>query len=298
MVKSRLFSFVLSGLIVIAPYISGAQKLPSREEIAAVAYDAKGTVGVAIRHLESGKTTDYNGDKYFPMQSTFKFPIAMAVLHLVDAGKLTLDRKIKVSKVEMVKDTWSPLRDKYPDGVDATIDMLLSGMVSQSDNIACDILLRMIGGPKVADRYIKSLGIKSLDIVGTEADMHRDDKIQYRNRSTPFAMLQLLALLQDKSPLSAASTKYLLKKMKETTTGPKRLRGNLPKDAIVAHKTGTGNTYKNGVTSATNDVGIITLPNGKHIAIVVFIKDAAAKEAQREDVIARIAATAWKMAQQ
>jgi beta-lactamase class A len=72
----------------------------------------------------------------------------------------------------------------------------------------------------------------------------------------------------------------------------KRLKGMLPAGTPVAHKTGTGGT-RDGVTSATNDVGIITLPNGKHIAIAVFVGDSRADEETREAVIARMAKAAW-----
>lgn len=294
--KKTLYSCLWLALSLFSLCTATAQTAQLQEEIAAIAKDAKGTVGVAIQHLESGVAVDYNGSKDFPMQSTFKFPISMAVLHLVDEGKLKLDQKVRVSKAEMVKDTWSPLRDENPNGADITLDRMLSAMISQSDNIACDALLKLIGGVKIADQYIKSIGVKNLDIVGTEGDMHRDLQVQYRNRSTPLAMLQLLALLYNKSPLSAASSQYLMKKMYETTTGPKRLKGRLPEGTAVAHKTGTGNTLKNGITTATNDVGVIDLPNGQHLAIVVFVRDAAADEATREDVIARIAEAAWKRA--
>jgi beta-lactamase class A len=71
-----------------------------------------------------------------------------------------------------------------------------------------------------------------------------------------------------------------------------RLKGMLPAGTPVAHKTGTGGT-RDGVTSATNDVGIITLPNGKHIAIAAFVGDSRADEKTREAVIARAAKAAW-----
>jgi beta-lactamase class A len=60
----------------------------------------------------------------------------------------------------------------------------------------------------------------------------------------------------------------------------------------VAHKTGSSETL-NGLTRATNDAGVITLPNGRHLAITVFISDSTADTATREGVIARIAQAAW-----
>ncbi|MGI8882674.1 MAG: serine hydrolase, partial [Pyrinomonadaceae bacterium] len=99
--------------------------------------------------------------------------------------------------------------------------------------------------------------------------------------------------LHERRGLSESSQQLMLKILVETSTGPKRLKGLLPKDAIVAHKTGTSGTNKDGITAATNDIGIITLPNGKHLAIAVFVSDSPADEATREGVIAKIAKAAW-----
>jgi beta-lactamase class A len=80
--------------------------------------------------------------------------------------------------------------------------------------------------------------------------------------------------------------------MIESTPGAKRLKGLLPAGAVVAHKTGTSGAQK-GITAATNDIGIITLPNGKHLAIAVFVSDSPADEATREGVIAKVAQAVW-----
>ena len=81
--------------------------------------------------------------------------------------------------------------------------------------------------------------------------------------------------------------------MTETSTGPNRIKGMLPKDAVVAHKTGTSPTNDAGLSPATNDVGIITLPNGKHLAIAILVCNSTADEATREGIIAKIAKAAW-----
>jgi len=80
--------------------------------------------------------------------------------------------------------------------------------------------------------------------------------------------------------------------MTETPTGLRRIKGSLPAGTIVAHKTGTSGTV-NGLTAATNDVGLVTLPDGKHLAISVFVSDSTADEATREETIAKITRTIW-----
>jgi beta-lactamase class A len=97
------------------------------------------------------------------------------------------------------------------------------------------------------------------------------------------------------SSLSRESQALLLKLMTEAIPGAKRLKGELPAGTVVAHKTGTGGT-RNGITSATNDIGIITLPDGRHLAVAAFVSDSSAAEATRESVIARVAKAAWDWA--
>jgi beta-lactamase class A len=73
---------------------------------------------------------------------------------------------------------------------------------------------------------------------------------------------------------------------------PNRIKGELPAGTIVMHKSGTSDT-RNGVTYATNDIGLIMLPDGRRLAIAVFITDSTADEATRDAVIARIAKAAY-----
>ena len=92
------------------------------------------------------------------MQSVYKYPLALAILNQVDKGIFSLEQKIHIKKEDLLPDTWSPLRKKYPDGnADITLDELLNITVSQSDNNGCDILFRLIGGTEekvVWDDYI------------------------------------------------------------------------------------------------------------------------------------------------
>ncbi|HTB06170.1 MAG TPA: class A beta-lactamase, subclass A2 [Bacteroidia bacterium] len=261
-----------------------------RTRIEQIAKSAKGIVGVSIMNIETGDTLTLNGKAHLPMQSVFKFPIAMAILNKVDSGKLSLDKKIHLKKEDMIPKTWSPLRDKYPNGnVDISIRDLLSYVVSQSDNVACDVLLEVLGGPKYVENYMHSLGIKGIAIEFTEAQMHSAWDIQYKNWCEPNEMMHLLNGFYAGKYLSKSSTTLLVKIMEETVTSPKRLKGLLPEGTTVAHKSGTSGTNTDSVAAATNDVGIITLPNGKHIIMAAFVSDAKANDASRDLVIAKIA---------
>ena len=123
--------------------------------------------------------------------------------------------------------------------------------------------------------------------------MHKDWDTQFTNWTTPSSMIQLLEKFYQKNILSKSSLEFLWKAMVETTTGPMRLKGLLPSDAIVAHKTGTSDTNKKGITAAVNDVGIITLPNKKRFAIAVFVSNSKEDDDTNQRIIAEISKMAW-----
>ena len=157
---------------------------------------------------------------------------------------------------------------------------------------ASDVLMKLAGGPEAIQAYLTELGIKDMIVLNTEKEIGQDWQTRYRNWASPEAAIALLRALHERQGLSKSSQTLLLKYMTESTPGQKRLKGLLPAGTVVAHKTGTSGTQK-GITAATNDIGIITLPNGKHMAIAVFVSDSPADEATREGVIAKIAKAVW-----
>ncbi len=266
------------------------------EEIAKHARSIDGNAGVYAKILETRETVYYQAEEKYPMQSVYKFPIAMAVLDRVDQGEFDLEQIIHVMPSDYIPRGYSPIREKFPEGVDLTVRELIRYSVMESDGSASDVLLKIIGGTEVADQYIHELGVKDMAIATTEMIQVANDTIQYQNWATPKAMTQLLEILYMSKFLSDKSQALLLKYMTESKTGTKRLKGLLPTGTVVAHKTGTAGTF-NGLTRATNDVGIITLPNGKHLAISIFISDSHASAEARDQAIANISKTvfdAWK----
>jgi len=264
-----------------------------RGQIEKIAREAKGRVGVSLTVLETNEVVAFNPKQQFPMQSVYKFPIGMAVLQKVDQGVLKLDQLIRVEKSDLVPaGLRSPIRDKNPQGVSMSLRELLRYSVSESDGTACDVLLRVVGGAQVVTQYLRSLDVNGVIVATTEKEMATNEFVQYRNWAKPQSMIALLRAFQEGRGLSPSSRELLLQWMIESPTGLRRLKGLLPAGTIVAHKTGTSGTRR-GLTRATNDVGLITLPDGKHLAIAVFVSDSMADETVREAVIAKIAKAAW-----
>ena len=281
--------FCVSSLSVAA----NAQTNNLRSRITEIAKEGKGTVAVSILNLDTRDTLSYNGHAHLPMQSVMKFSIAITVLHEIDKGHFKLDQLIHIDKSDYY-DTYSPLRDKHTAGdFDITIRELLSYMVSLSDNVACDVLLKTLGGIDKVNTYIHSIGVSNISFKATEYQMAQAWDVQYTNWAEVTGLTHLLDLAFKPSFLSPASHAYLWKIMQETSTGPNQIKGQLPAGTVVYHKTGKSGTNKQGITAATNDIGIITLPNGKHLAIAIFVSDSPVDQTTRESIISRIARAAY-----
>jgi beta-lactamase class A len=227
------------------------------------------------------------------MQSVYKLPIAMAALRQVDDGKLKLTEAVRVEKSDFVRGGMnSPLRDKNPNGTETPLSELIGLSVSESDGTASDVLFRLSGGAEAIQKFLDEIKVSEVIVADPEKEIGKDWETQYRNWASPKGAVELLRAVHERRGLSEQSYALVLKVLTEATTGPKRLKGLLPAGTVVAHKTGTSGT-RNGITSATNDIGIVSLPNGRHLAIAVFVSDSSADEATRERVIAKIARAAW-----
>lgn len=265
----------LTILFLLISIFSCAQKAELKKEISKITEGKKATVAVSVLGIDFPfQYNNNNAEKKLPMQSVFKYHIALAVLDLVDQGKLSLDQKVFIKKSELLPNTWSPIREKNPEGnFEMPISELIEYSVAMSDNVGCDVLLRLIGGPKVVHDFLISKGAKDTQIVYNEEIMQSAWKNQYENYTTMKSATRLLKDFYKGKILSKKSTEFLLAVMYRTSTGLNKIVEQLPKYAKVAHKTGSSGKNDAGLTGAENDIAIITLPNGKTYAIAIFVSD-------------------------
>lgn len=265
-----------------------AQPTDIRSKITDLLAGKQLTAGIALCDLSSADTLSIRGDRYFPMQSVFKFPVALAALQKVDNGLWRLGDSIFISRSSFPAGTWSPLRERYPAGeVYITLADLLRYTVSHSDNNGCDLLLRMLGGPAAVNEYLRTLGIADITIEKDEEQMHRDWEAQFANRTTPRAMIELLRLFEAQRLLGAETQAFLWETMAATSTGS--VRSKLPATAVVVHKTGSSGRNAAGISAATNDAGILILPDGRRLAYAVFLTQSAEPDEVNAGIIADLA---------
>ncbi|MFL6830816.1 MAG: serine hydrolase [Sphingomicrobium sp.] len=205
-------------------------------------------VGIAALDLTSGESVSIKGDTPFPMASTVKVAVAALYLAQVDHGRRSLD------------DTISGVRART----------LMARMLIHSDNRATDMLIRDLGGPHAVDQWLQENGVRGVRVDRTIAQLLSDkrDLWDRRDSSTPMAMVELLRKIYKAELIKPDSRNYLLDVMARCETGKNRMKALLPLGTPVEHKTGTLNGY-------TGDVGFISLPDGRRIAVAMFARGGA-----------------------
>lgn len=260
-----------------------------RKELNQIISTKNATVGISIKGIEDKDTLNLNA----PLMSVFKFHIALTTLNLVDKGKLSLTQKIFIKKEDLHEDTWSPMRDEFPNGnIYLTLDQLLRYTVSHSDNNGCDILLKLIGGTKSVQKFINKQGIQDFIIKVNEQEMQTWENI-YINTTTPLATTELLEKFYKGQVIKKESTKYLYQIMVECSRGITWMKAGLPDGTELAHRTGISGTNDDNLRVALNDVGIVKLPNGKHLIISVYLKNITETKENTEKIIADITKATW-----
>ena len=258
------------------------------QEIMAVTSRNDAQVGVAVIVDGRDTLTVGNGVRY-PMMSVFKFHQAMAVADMMRRCSIPLGHELHVSRQDLKPDTYSPLRDRFPDGeIDISVGELLRYTLQLSDNNACDILFRNIAGVEETDRYIRSLGINDFAISATEDDMHKDLQLCYSNWSSPLDAAKLLEVfvagMEEDGYLS-----FISRLMEECSTGRDRLAKPLSgTGAAIGHKTGTGDCNSEGRIIGINDIGYVFLPDGRRYSIAVFVRDSGESPSDTARIIADI----------
>lgn len=202
-------------------------------------------VGFAAIDLTTGEYVGIRGDSAYPMASTMKIAVAANYLAQVEHGRRSLDEMIG----------------------NQTAAAWLKAMMVHSDNRATDVLIRNLGGPDVLQSWLTQQGITGLRIDRNIADLlsARRDLQDVRDSATPRAMVDMLRRLDKGQMLKPWSRAYLLGLMEQCATGKNRMRAMLPYGTLVQHKTGTLSGY-------TGDVGFITLPNGRRLAVAFFAR--------------------------
>jgi len=275
------------------------------ERVAQLGRDFNGDVGIAVRDVETGFVTAFDGNTFFPQQSVSKFWVALTAFDRADRGMLDLDQRVTLTRSDLTLFHQPIAAQVGANGYTTTLDSLLFRAMTQSDNTCNDFVLRRAGGPEAVREMFQRKRIEGVRfgpgerLLQTRLAGLDGWRPEYQGRgfyaarsslplavrqaafdryvadpvdgATPIGIVDALARLQRGELLSRRSTDRLLSIMSQTRTGAQRLRGGLQPGWRLAHKTGTGQVL-GSVQTGYNDIGILTSPDGRHYAVAVMIR--------------------------
>lgn len=322
---AQAFAYAATLAVLASPAFADWDKAKLDAGVRAIEQSTKGRLGVGLLDLKDRGRWSYRGAEPFPLQSVFKLPLAIGVLQAVEAGKLKLDQTITVTRNDLSL-YHSPLARAFKgERNDYTLRDLLTRSTIASDNTAADLLLRLIGGPQAlttllrdggvagisVDRYERVFQPEILGLPGYGWDQAIDTEkfsaavqaipaaerrkrlaatlADKRDAATPEASIAFLEGLAKGTWLREPAHNALVETLAaESKTGLERIKAGLPTGARFAHKTGLGPSA-DGLNHATNDIGLVTLPDGRRFAIAVYLAGATADAKMREAAHAAVA---------
>lgn len=256
-------------------------------QVAALSGAEQGRIGVAAIDLATGRSVAVMGDSPFPMASTSKIAIVATFLQGVDQGHYNLYARYPLM-MPVASAKYSSRVAPVRAGPTMAAIELIDRAIIHSDNRATDALLAAVGGPVAVNRFLKGAGLIGLRLDRDIATLVRDDgqydparMIDPRDSATPTAMVDLLTGVYQSRWLSQSSNSVLLSAMERCVTGSHRMKALLPENARILHKTGTLN-------NTSSDVGIINTPDGRAIAVAIYVTGQGGKSS-RDARIATIA---------
>ncbi len=241
--------------------------------------EATGRLGVHILNTSNGMEYSYRSDERFMMLSSFKLLASALVLHRVDSGQESLERRISYQKEDLIP--WSPVTEHHADGAGMTLAELCEATITTSDNTAANLILASYGGPAALTAYLRQIGDTVTRLDRSEPDLNVRSSDALMDTTSPQAMVGTLQKLLFGDALAPQSRHRLQQWLLNNTTGGKRLKAGLPPDWRVGDKTGTNKTD-------ANDIGVIWPPNRSSVLVAAYLAESQADSAIQDATIATV----------
>jgi len=250
------------------------------------------TIAVAYYDLHTGATLLRNEREVFHAASTMKVPVMLGIFEAVTRGELSLDRAVTVKNefvsifdgstyaLESREDSDSELYGLV--GQELPLRELVRRMEVRSSNLATNIVIELIGAPRVM-RLMKEIGANDIRVLrGVE-----DDKAYHagmNNTTTAYDLMLVFRTLAEKRAISPRASEEMIEILaaQEHNDG---IPAGLPSGTKVAHKTGS-------ITKIAHDAGLVFRPDGSQYVLVVLTRGFEKNE-DADAVIAEISRILW-----
>ncbi len=250
------------------------------------------TIAVAYYDLRTGTTLLRNEREVFHAASTMKVPVMLGIYEAVTRGELSLDQPVRVKNefVSILDGSTYALESREDSdaelytlvGQELPLRELVRRMEVRSSNLATNIVIELIGAPRVM-RLMKEVGANDIKVLrGVE-----DDKAYHagmNNTTTAYDLMLVFRTLAGKRAISPEASEDMIEILaaQEHNGG---IPAGLPPGTKVAHKTGS-------ITKIAHDAGLVFRPDGSQYVLVILTRGFE-KHDDAEKVIAEISRILW-----
>lgn len=284
LLKASLAATVLLGLPGVAS--AAGRRFDAADRLRALEVGAA-RLGVCLLDTATGEISGHRLDERFALCSTFKLALVAACLREADVGRLDLDEMLAYTEADLL--SWAPVTREHVAGGGLPILALAQAAQQYSDGTAANLLVRRLGGPAGVTAKFRAMGDAVTRLDRYEPDLGLVLSADLRDTTSPEAMAQLVRRITTGDLLREDSRERLLGWMRDTNTGPNRLRAGLPSTWRSGNKTGTGRAT--GTTNKVNDLAITFPPDQAPIVVAAYFDSGEyteRTEARHEAVLAEV----------
>lgn len=272
----------------LAPLARASGSSDLHQQLAALEKQHNGRLGMTLIDTASGHSLQYRGNERFPMCSTSKALLAAAVLNLSLRQPDLLERRIHWDKSEKL--SWMPVTEKHQDS-GMTVSELCQAMIQYSDNLAANLMLKLVGGPAAVTAQARALGDQVTRLDRTEPTLNSAIPGDERDTTTPLAMARDLQKLAFGSGLPPRERQLWIGWLRGNTTGKQSIAAGVPSGWQVGDKTGSGDY------GTTNDAALLWPPQRQPLVLTVYFTQPEKAAPSNRAVLAetaRLALAAWR----
>jgi beta-lactamase class A len=217
-----------------------------------------GVAGAYVYDLEGDFGYGVRPDEQFFSASIIKVPVMVAVYRKVDRGELEFSQMVEIKKEDWAAGAGWLQWEKA--GTKQTVGDLLLLMMNQSDNVATNALVRLVGGADHVNEVARSLGAENT-LLYQKLSSERAAVPSLDNRTTPRDMATMLQKIAEGEAASDKSCRYMIELMNQNELDW-WLDAGLPPGVYAANKAGW-------LYEVYDDVGIVKAGERPYVVAIL-----------------------------
>jgi beta-lactamase class A len=263
----RLPVAVLLLALAALPARTAAQDLPRERRdprlearLAELASEVRGTVGIYVRHLRTGRTAELNADSVFPTASMIKVPILAATYDAIHRGALSFDTTLTYLDSLDYTDE-ADILVMAEDSTRITLGRVVMLMITMSDNTAALWLQALSGGGATINEWLAANGFDSTRVNSRTPGRRPNWERHGWGQTTPREMARLLTMIRRGEAVSRGASEEMYRVLTRIYWNGVAL-SQLPPWVQAASKQGA-------VDRSRSEVVLVNAPSGDYVFAVI-----------------------------